>query len=108
MSRRTLTTLWIITGLVALALLAATIGLARRASTQAVVNSTVYLTSGSVSVGLHEQPNQESPVIAVLVRDSAVTVMAIANEGGRTWYYVQKGTMTPGWVSAENIRLHAP
>lgn len=108
MSRRTLTTLWIITGLVALALLAATIGLARRARTRVVVSSTVYLTSGSITVGLHEEPNQESPVIAMLVRDSAVTVLAIADEGGQTWYYVQKGTMTPGWVPAQDIRINAP
>jgi hypothetical protein len=61
-----------------------------------------------VSVGLREQPSEESEVIAVLVRESAVTVLAIAKEGGRTWYYVQKGRMTPGWIQAENVRRNAP
>ncbi len=43
MSKKTLSTLWIITGLVALVLMAATIGLASKARAKAVLNSEVYL-----------------------------------------------------------------
>ncbi len=108
MSKRTLTTLWIVTGLVALVLAALTIRLAARARNQIVVNSTVYLVGEGVSVGLHEGPDPASPIIAVLVRGSAVTVLDFATEGGQMWYYIQKEAMTPGWVPAEHVRRSSP
>jgi hypothetical protein len=103
-----LTTLWIITGLVALLLAAATLRLAARSRSQAILGGKVYLTGRSSTVQLHEEPDQDSPVAAVLVRGSTVTVLDFVTTGDQTWYRVQKADMTPGWVPDERISTSPP
>jgi hypothetical protein len=100
--------LWIITGLVALVLAFATVRLAARAKSQAVFGSTVYLTGRRSTIKLHEVPDPSSPVAAALVRGSAVIILDFAIGEEQTWYLVQKGDMTPGWVSAEYISQNPP
>jgi hypothetical protein len=56
-SKRRLYTLWLLTAIVAVALLAATLTLAARARTYRILNSTVYLTSRELTVHLHQGPD---------------------------------------------------
>ncbi|MBC8264881.1 MAG: SH3 domain-containing protein [Anaerolineales bacterium] len=107
MSKKTLSTLWIITGLVALILAAATIGLAAKARTKAILNSTVYLNRTSSLNVLHDQPDRFSRIIATLKRGTAVTVRDFAAKDGQTWYYVEASTAS-GWVEAEYVSLNSP
>lgn len=100
--------LWILTAVVVVTLVMATVALAARARSYRILNSTVYLSSNGPSVGLHAGPDLSSPVVAALVRGSPVTVLAVAEAAGQTWYRVQKGEMKPGWVSADTIRLSPP
>jgi uncharacterized protein YgiM (DUF1202 family) len=107
-SKKSLYTLWILAAIVAVALLAATLALAARARTYQILNDTVYLTSREVAVRLHQGPDAGSPVVAALVPGSAVTVLDVSSGDGQTWYHVQKGGMTPGWVPADHVRLNPP
>ena len=106
MSKRRLYTLWLLTAMVAVALLVATITLADRARTYRILNGTVYLTGRENTVHLRQEPDGESPVVAAFVRGSAVTVLEVSSGEGQTWYLVQKGEMTPGWVPADQVRLN--
>jgi hypothetical protein len=107
-SKKTLTILWIITGLVALVLAFATVRLATRAKSQALFGSTGYLAGRRNTINVRESPDAASPVVAVLVRGSAVTILDSRVEGGQTWYLIQKDKMTPGWISAEFISQDPP
>jgi uncharacterized protein YgiM (DUF1202 family) len=100
--------LWLLTVIVAVGLLAATITLAARTRSYRILNSTVYLTSKELVVHLHQGPDGESPVVAALARGSAVTVLDLARGEGQIWYRVQKGEMAPGWIPAGQVRLKKP
>ena len=108
MSKRTLVVAWMLTLLVAAGLTVATAALVVRSRNYRILNDTVYLTSSEISVHLHERPDAASPVIASLVRGSAVAVLDVSEADGQTWYLVQKQTMVPGWVPAEQIQLAPP
>jgi hypothetical protein len=107
-SKKTLTILWIITGLVALVLALVTVRLAARATSQAVFGSSAYLAGRSNTIRLRESPDPASPVTAILVRGSAVTILDTTVEGGQTWYLIQKDNMTPGWIPAEFMSQDPP
>ena len=108
MSKKTLSALWIITGLAALVLLAATIGVASKARAKAILNSEVYLSRTSSLNVLHDQPDRFSRIIATLKRGTAVIVREdAATEDGQTWYYVEARTAS-GWVEAEYVSQDPP
>ncbi len=107
MSKKTLSTLWIITGLVALVLMAATIGLASKARAKAVLNSEVYLSRRSSLNVLHNQPDRFSRIIATFKRGTAVIVRDSTAKDGQTWYYVEARTAR-GWVEAEYVSSNPP
>jgi hypothetical protein len=100
--------LWIVTGLVVLVLMAATLKLAARSRAQAIVGHTVYLVGRDGAIELHQEPDADSPVVAGLVRSSPVTVVGLMTREGQTWYRVQKGSMTPGWVLASQVSTEPP
>ena len=107
MSNKTLSTLWIITGLVAVVLMAATIGLASKARAKAILNSEVYLNRTSSLNVLYDQPDRFSRVIATFKRGTAVTVRDSVTREGQTWYRVEARTAS-GWVEAEYISSEPP
>ena len=107
MSKKTLSTLWIITGLVALVLMAVTIGLASKARAKAVLNSEVYLNRKSSLNVLHDQPDRFSRIIATFKRGTAVIVRDSVTKDGQTWYYVEARTAS-GWVQAEYVSPNPP
>ncbi|MGD8625801.1 MAG: SH3 domain-containing protein [Anaerolineae bacterium] len=107
-SKKTLTILWIVTGLVALVLALVTVRLAARATSQAVFGSTAYLAGRRNAIRLRESPDAAAPVTAILVRGSAVTILDTTVEGEQPWYLIQKGDTTPGWVSGEFLSQDPP
>jgi hypothetical protein len=107
MSKKTLSALWVITALVALVLMVATIGLASKARAKAVLNSEVYLNRRSSLNVLHDQPDRFSRIIATLKRGTTVIVRDSTTEDGQTWYYVEARTAS-GWVEAEYISSSPP
>ncbi len=107
MSKKTLSALWVITALVALVLMVATIGLASRARAKAILNSTVYLNRKSGLNVLHDQPDRFSRIIATLKRGTEVIVRDSATKDGQTWYYVEARTVL-GWVEAEYVSPNPP
>jgi hypothetical protein len=108
MSRRTLRTLWIAAGLAALILGFATVGLASRARTQAILGGIVYVAGEGNFVEVRAQPSQGAPVSAVLGYGATVTVADAVSAGSRTWYLVSRGERNAGWVQAENISRRPP
>jgi uncharacterized protein YgiM (DUF1202 family) len=108
MSKTLFLGLWVLAGCVFVALLAATLTLAARTRAHAILSRPVYLTSNTLTVHLHQQPRASSPVAAVLVRGSEVVVSEVTRRGGQTWYLVQKGKMTPGWVPSSHIQFRPP
>jgi hypothetical protein len=100
--------LWLLAGLVAVLLLAATIGLVVRSRTQAIVGQTVFLVSRGGAVKLYQSPSQDSENVAALVRGSQVLVVGLSKQEDQTWYLVQKGEMTPGWIPASGASQDPP
>lgn len=107
MSKKIISVLWVLAGLVAVVLLVATIGLAVKARDQADRGVTAYLTSGSKLVILLKQPSQAGIVAAIVERGTAVAIVDAITESDQTWYHVKAGTDS-GWVQAEYISLSPP
>jgi hypothetical protein len=100
--------LWLLAGLVALVLLAATIGLVARTRTQAIVGETVFLVSRGGAVKVYRAPSLDAENSAALVRGSEVLVVGLSKQEDQTWYLVQKGEMPPGWVPGSDISRDPP
>jgi SH3-like domain-containing protein len=107
MSRRVLRYLWILTGLVALVLAAATVGLIARARAQVRHGVAAQLAGGSSLFHLREQPAPNSRIVAILERGTTVTVTNSVTENDYTWYRVQAGEQA-GWIQAQYVRLDTP
>jgi hypothetical protein len=107
-SERTLRLLWIVTAVVIAVLAALTWRLLIRAEGQALLQQTVYLDGRQNSIHLYGQPDQNSEVVAVLARGSGVRVVEIWNGATASWYRVERGRMTSGWVPARQIRVDRP
>lgn len=100
--------LWLLAGVVAVALVVMTVRLATRSRNLALVNQTVYLAEQRGAVGLREGPDPASPVVAALVRGSAVTILEVTIERGQTWILVQKANTVPGWIPLEAVTRDPP
>jgi hypothetical protein len=107
-SDRTLRLLWTITAVAIVVLAALTWRLVIRARGQALLQQTVYLDGRQNSVNLYGEPDQNAEVVAVLGRGSGVRVMEVWNGPGGSWYRVERGQMTSGWVPARQISVDRP
>jgi uncharacterized protein YgiM (DUF1202 family) len=108
MSGKIRTLLWVLAGVVAVVLAVATFRLAARARGQNILSQTVYVTAQRGAVGLRTEPDEDAPVVAALVRGSAVTIIEVSTQGTQTWYRIQKGSMKPGWVPADFVSRNPP
>jgi uncharacterized protein YgiM (DUF1202 family) len=108
MPDRTLRLMWIGTAAVIIVLAALTWRLAIRAQGQALLQQTVYLDGRQNSISLHGEPDQDSEVVAVLARGTGVRVVEVRNGAAGSWYRVERGRMTSGWVPARQISVHRP
>jgi uncharacterized protein GlcG (DUF336 family) len=108
MSRKWHMLLWLLAGLTAITLAMLTVRLAARARNQTLVNMTVYVADRSGAIGLLERPDAASPVVAALVRGSAVTVLEVNTQQGQTWVRIQKANTVPGWVPLKAVTRDPP
>ena len=104
MSPRTLRTLWILTGLVALALLVATIALGIQAQTVQELRVPAQITSARTPVYLRDYPSATQRILTLLEPGTQVIVVDAAARDGRNWYQVEVDDRL-GWVPAANVRL---
>lgn len=107
-SPKTLRLLWAITAVVVIALALLTWRLAMRAEGQALLQETVFLDGRQTSISLYQEPDRNSGVAAVLARGSGVRVVDVWNGATGSWYRVERGRMTSGWVPARQISVDRP
>lgn len=105
MSKKTLTRLWMVTGLVALFLVVATILVATRAKHAGMRDERVFVTSSDGWISVYEQPDRESTVVVTLANGSSVLIVDYTISRGRTWFLVSRSGAEPGWVLARDISL---
>ncbi len=101
LSEKTVSRLWLITGIAILLLLAATIVLAVQARNQPTVSveAAVYR-----RVFLREEPVGVGRIDAVLRPGTVVTIIDAVQQGGATWYEIEVGELT-GWIPANTVNL---
>ena len=105
MSKKGFSILWMLTGIIALALLALTVGLVIRAGSLAEPGvAGRVIDSGSTVVLLHAQPGRTAEVITILDPQTALTVVDSQREGDVLWYEVQTAA-GQGWVLARSITV---
>jgi len=107
MSKKFVSRLWILTGLVALVLLGVTVSLTSRATSQANQTVMVYLTGGGRVFQLYEEPDRLARVRSVLDYGTAVQVVDSTKDGDQLWYYVEVEDKS-GWIPATAISLDPP
>jgi len=106
-SKKLFSRLWILTGLVALVLLVATVSLASRAISQTDQTVTVYLTGSGRLFQLYEEPDRLARIRSVLDYGTAVDVVDSTEDGDQLWYYVEVEDKK-GWIPAESVSLKPP
>ena len=101
LSDRTISRLWLITAIVFLLLLVATIGLAVQARNQPVVGveARVYR-----RVFLREEPVGVGRIDAVLRPGTAVVITDAIDQSGAKWYQIEVGEQQ-GWIPANTVNL---
>jgi SH3-like domain-containing protein len=98
---------WLLTGIVAMLLLIATIALTAKMVSSASSGYTAYLASPTQLIYLHEEPSAYSKSIAIKEHGTAVTVLRTHREGNQNWYFIDADE-TSGWVSESRIRSTPP
>jgi hypothetical protein len=104
MSKKTLTLLWVVTGLAALSLLAATISLAAKASPADVAGSDAVVSNTGEAVYLRASPGATRRILSILAPGEPVTILSEETRNQRIWFFIETETLT-GWVPAASIRL---
>ncbi len=104
LSEKTLTTLWIVTGLAALSLLAATIYLGAKTRTTGEVRAEAVIQSTGGTVYLYTRPGASERILTVLEPGTPVTVSSKETQNGRIWLFVKTESFA-GWVPAASVRL---
>ena len=104
LSEKTLTTLWIVTGLAVLGLLAATIYLGLSTRTAGEVRAEAVIQSAGGTVYLYARPGASERILTVLEPGTPVTVTSEQTQNGRIWLLVKTEAFA-GWVPAASVRL---
>lgn len=101
LSEKSISRLWLFTGMAILLLLAATVALAVQAGSQpaAGVEAAVYR-----RVFLREEPVGVGRIDAVLRPGTVVTITDAVQQSGSTWYEIEVGELT-GWIPANTVTL---
>lgn len=98
---------WVVTGLVAVALLAVTIVLGVKASGQSGLGVEVYLTSPIGLIHIHEEPSMYSPSTGIVANGTSAIIRRIQPVGDVVWYFVEIET-TSGWVDETRLSAEPP
>ena len=104
--------LWIVTAVVAVALLAATVTLAVQANAQGGENGgqrvRAYLHSDQPFVIILTEPEYRSTVMSIQTADTPIIVTEYLRRDGEDWYQVDITEMESGWVQGRYISLERP
>jgi len=106
-SEKIFSRLWMVTGLGALVLVVATIGLGVKARSQANQTVTVYTVDKNIVISLYAEPSMASRIVTVLERGEPLAVTDYTNRGDQTWYHVNTKTGS-GWIHANHLSLNSP
>ena len=101
MSNKTASTLWTVTGLIALLLLIATIGLTVRAQTQPVVGVEAQVNGRFY---LRDAPYGGAGIITALRGGTAVTLIDSEQQGQTLWYQIEFNQQT-GWMPSNALDI---
>lgn len=101
LSDKTISRLWLVTAIVFLLLLAATVALVLEARSQPAAGVEALVERRTF---LREEPVGAGRVDAVLRPGSAVTIVDLVQQSGATWYQVEVGGVR-GWVPANTVTL---
>lgn len=101
LSDKTISRLWLMTAVVFLLLLAATIALTLQARTRPVTGVEAMVERRTF---LREEPLDVGRVDAVLRPGAVVTVVDLLQQSGSTWYQIEVGEVT-GWIPANTVTL---
>jgi len=109
---RTTRFLWVITAVVGVVFLAATITLAVQANAQGGENGVqrvrAYLQSDQPFVILLAEPDTRSTVASIQTADSPIIVTDYLRRDGEDWYQIDITEMESGWVQGRYISLERP
>jgi hypothetical protein len=104
MSPRTISRLWTLTGIVALALLLATAALAIRAEALAGAGYEATLSGTGGPVLVRDGPSGLDPIVTILPQNTAVFVTEALEAEGRIWVLVETEALE-GWVPLEAVEV---
>lgn len=99
--------IWIITGLVALILLATTIYLSREARAKKEAGFTGYVAGLESVVYLRQEPERVSRIVTILELGQPVYVTDKMEVQENTWYFVNAGDFE-GWIPSERVGMEPP
>jgi SH3-like domain-containing protein len=107
MSRKMIRTLWIITGVFVVLLLAATVYLSREAAAKREAGYSAHIVGLNSVIYLRQDPDPRSHIVTILELGQQVFVTDISDEQVIPWAHVKAGDYE-GWVPAERIGVEPP
>lgn len=99
LTHKTISRLWLVTAIVFLLLLAATVALALEARSQPVAGVEALVERRTF---LRAEPLGTGRVDAVLRPGTAVTIVDLAQQSGGNWYQIEVGGLS-GWIPANTV-----
>ena len=105
--KRIPTPVWVVTALVATALMAITIVLAVKAAGQSGLGVQIYLTSPIGLIHIHEEPNVYSASVAIVANGTPAIIRRIEPVRDVIWYFVDVETAS-GWVDETRLSAEPP
>jgi SH3-like domain-containing protein len=107
MSRKTIRTLWIITGVFAVVLVAATVYLSREARAKEEAGYSAHIVGRNSVIYLRQDPNPTSHIVTILELGQEVFVTDMSDEQAIPWAQIRAGDYE-GWVPEERIGMVPP
>jgi SH3-like domain-containing protein len=107
MSQRTISILWVITGLAALIMLIATLHLTIKTRNAARVEVTAYISGSKPSVYMRQSPSEHSKIVTILKVGTRISIKNASTENEIDWYYVSYEDQS-GWIPVDQISLNPP
>jgi len=107
MSKRAIRNLWLVTGVIAVILLAATLYLSREARIKEEAGYSATIMGLNSVIYLRKQPDPTSHIVTILELGQQVFVTEISEDGAIPWAKIRIGEFE-GWVPAERITEGPP
>ncbi len=107
MSRKTIRTLWLITGVAAVILFAVTVYLSREARAKEDAGYLAYIAGLNSVIYLRQEPNPTSHIVTILELGQQVFVIDISEDLAIPWAQVRTDNYE-GWLPVERISTEPP